>query len=434
MYEALMIISNNEYQRVTADQVEHHDFKRVFQCPECHVTLTLREGHTRNGYNVPASFVHPRHGSPCKERVEFDFVTRKESTPFDLIKRGQNSKKLERSFIRCLKYFAIGTLSSTKIPPMLSTYTIFRDYSCLRPNDLSIFEHPFTENWIQTNHNLRKKIEYNQGSGVIHNNPELLIAAATRILSSRKLDSYFNQEAKRVKESILSDSQTMNFFVQKKESDWWRKLYERVYSKNIDVLSPEDLLNEHIDHLNGLLRYIRRGISPDGQKKVFELLIFGSFDLPVSIDIVCTQEQKSDYESRIKTHAFYREADKLLHEAGLEKLNKSSFVGSSSDYPKDIRREAWLKACSDYENTFLEHKSSVEIKREKSIEFLSVFSEELLNCLLGQKNLNHAISEFYSEEVSPNSRFIEFLASAQIYLMKKYDWSVLPLFYEDIYF
>lgn len=434
MYEALMIISNKESQRVTASQVEHDDFKRIFQCPVCHATLTLRKGYTRNGHIVPASFVHPRHGPPCKERVEFDFVSRKESKPFDLIKRGQNSKKLERSFLRCLKYFAIGTLSSTKIPPMLSTYTIFRDYSCLRPDDLSIFDRPFTESWIQTDHNLRKKIEYNQGNGVIHNDPELLITAATIALSSRKLDSYFNQETKRVKEFILSDSQKMNFFVQKKDSDWWRKFYERVYSKNIDLLSPEDLLNEHIDHLNGLLRYIRRGISLDGRKIFFEMLIFGSTDFPVSIDIVCTQEQKSDYESRIKNHAFYREADKLLHEAGLEKLNKSSFVGSSSDYPEDIRREAWLKACSDYENTFLEHTSSIEIKREKSIEFFSVFSEELLNCLLNQKNLNDAISEFYGEEVSPNSKFIEFLASAQISLIKKYDWSILPLFYEDIYF
>lgn len=429
MYEALMIISNNESQRVTADQVGHDDFKRVFQCPVCHATLTLRKGYTRNGYIVPASFVHPRHGTPCKERVEFNFVSGKESTPFGLIKRGQNSKKLERSFLRCLKYFAIGTLSSTKIPPMLSIYAISRNYSCLRPDDLSIFDYPFTECWIQTNHNLRKKIEYNQGSGVIHNDPELLITAVTTALSSRKLDSYFNQEAKQVKEFILSDSQKMNFFMQKKDSDWWRKFYEKVYSKNIDILSPEDLLNEYIDHLNGLLRYIRRGISPDGQKKFFELLIFGSANFPVSMDIVCTQEQKSDYESRIKNHTFRREADKLSHEAGLEE-----FVGSLSNYSKDIRREAWLKVCSDYENTFLEHTRSVEIKREKSIEFFSVFSEELLNRLLSQENLNDAISEFYGEKVSPSSKFIGFLASAQIALIKRYDWSVLPLFYEDIYF
>ena len=79
-------------------------------------------------------------------------------------------------------------------------------------------------------------------------------------------------------------------------------------------------------------------------------------------------------------------------------MNKGSFIVSSSDYPEIIRREAWFKACSDYENTFSEHKKGVINKREKTMEFLKIFNEELLKNLLNKHKLSHAISEFYSEE------------------------------------
>lgn len=378
MHEALMVLSNNQFQKVTADRVQHQDFKRIFQCPECHATLTFRRSYTRNGHHVPAAFVHPRDGKPCEKRVEYNFSSTKQLSPFELIKRGQNSKKLERSFLRCLKYFVIRTQRfSANIPAMMNgAYTAAMTGRYLSLTDIIIFDDPFTEDWIKTDSSLRKKIEYNKGYGAIHKNPELLIEAVARALSSKKLDVYFNQEIDKVKESILSDPQKMNFFMNKKKSDWWKGFYGKIYAKNIDSLSFENLLDEHISHLKGLTRYLRQGISLEAKKKFFEILILGGLDFPVTRDIAWTQEQSNSYENR----------------------------------------------------------SSIFKEREEMIESFSLMSEDFLEDILANRNLNSAISDFDNGKRTVGGRFIRFFVSRQISLMKRYDWSVLPLFYENTHF
>lgn len=60
-----------------------------------------------------------------------------------------------------------------------------------------------------------------------------------------------------MKQLILADPQKLDFFANKKKPDWWKGFYEKVYNKNIDSLSIESLLDEHIFHVNGLIRYLR---------------------------------------------------------------------------------------------------------------------------------------------------------------------------------
>lgn len=377
MHEALMILSNNQFRIITADHAQHQDFKRILQCPVCHATLTLRKSHTRNGNHVPAKFVHPKNGKPCKERVEYSFSSTKKLPPFELIKRGQNSKKLERSFLRCLKYFVIGTHLSTNVPAMMNgAYTAAMTGRYFSLTDIIIFDDPFTEDWVKTDSNLRKKIEYNKSYGAVHKNPDLLIEAVARALSSKKLDVYFNQEIDKVKETILSDPQKMNFFINKKKSDWWKGLYGKIYAKNIDSLSIENLLDEHIYHLKGLTRYLRQGASLETKNKFFEILILGGLDFSVTRDAVWTQKQSNSYENR----------------------------------------------------------SSIFKEREEMIESFSLMSEDFLEDILAGRNLSSAISDFDNGKRTVGGRFIRFFVSRQISLMKRYDWSVLPLFYEDTQF
>jgi len=438
MHEALMVLSNNQFQKVTADRVQHQDFKRIFQCPECHATLTFRRSYTRNGHHVPAAFVHPRDGKPCEERVEYNFSSTKQLSPFELINRGQNTQKLEKAFLRCQKYFAIGTQKSSKIPSMLDGWyntaagkSSRGDYRC-GIFDLTIFDDPFTEDWIITDSNLKKKIEYNKINGAIHDNPDFLIEAVSKVFSSRRLDIHFNQEVHKVKNSILSDPQRFNFFEKKRESDWWKEFYENIYGKTLDSLSVEDLVDEHIAHLNGLLRYLRQGISLEAKKKFFEVLILGSLDFPVTRDIVWTQEQRNSYESSVLVGLCIQEADDLAKKNGIDK--KAIFL----DYPIHIIAEARRNARLNYERIFesilLEHRSSVLKKREGMIESFSLMSKDFLESIMTDQHLKDAISDFDRGKRSLGSRFIRFFVSRQVSFMKRYDWSILPLFYEDIRF
>lgn len=251
--------------------------------------------------------------------------------PFALIEQRQNTKKLESSFLRCLKYFAIGSGLSNQIPSALNNnYSgilrrIINDkrHDTITPCELSILDdRPFTENWIITDSNLKKKIEYNRSDEAIQKDAEILIIATAEIISSRKLDRYFDGEVRKIEESILADSKKMNFFAKKKESDWWRDFYQEVYSKNIDCLTPEDFLDEYISHLRGLLRYLCKGISADGKKRFSELLLFGGINLPVFREIVYTQEQAKNYEKSIKNYSSDKEENLIQRKHILEKEKK----------------------------------------------------------------------------------------------------------------
>jgi hypothetical protein len=431
MHEALMILSNNQSQKVTADRVQHQDFKRIFQCPECYATLTFRRSYTRNGHYVPAAFVHPRDGKPCKERVEYNFSSTQQFSPFELIKRGQNTKKLEKAFLRCVKYFMIGTQYSNNIPSRLNInelHTLLSKRYYFTIGDLLLFDAPSTEEWIITDSNFRKKIEYNQVNENIHKNHQLLIEAATKTISSKKLDIYFIQEIDKMKQFILADPQKLDFFANKKKLDWWKGFYEKVYNKNIDSLSVESLLDEHIFHVKGLIGYLRQGTSLDTKKKFFEMIIFGGLDFPVPRDIVWTQGQRDNYERRVWGNLFCQEVNELAQKAGIDEKVRIL------EYPDYILAQARQKASSSYPGVLLEHQNDIAQKREEAIKFLSLMSEEFLQDILNGRKLSGAISDFDSGKKTLGSQFINFFVSRQISLMRKYDWSVLPLFYEDTHF
>ncbi|MCG9885894.1 MAG: hypothetical protein MH825_10040 [Cyanobacteria bacterium] len=104
MQIAYMIINDSHKDLVNADDVDYSDYSRIFQCPECKATLTLKGGFRRNGHWVRPSFVHPK-GSPskCSSRNTFPMFTDSSShTVEDLIDRGQSNKRLEKAILRFL--------------------------------------------------------------------------------------------------------------------------------------------------------------------------------------------------------------------------------------------------------------------------------------------------------------------------------------------
>ncbi|MDX2254634.1 MAG: hypothetical protein NW214_03875 [Pseudanabaenaceae cyanobacterium bins.39] len=95
MQKAYLIISESQKRLVDADTVKHSDYGKIFQCPRCGGTLTLREGHYRSGNRIRATFVHSEGDHiDCDLRVNFE--TSSPSQPvFDLIEKGQRALVIE---------------------------------------------------------------------------------------------------------------------------------------------------------------------------------------------------------------------------------------------------------------------------------------------------------------------------------------------------
>lgn len=158
------------------------------------------------------------------------------------------------------------------------------------------------------------------------------------------------------------------------------------------------------------------------------MIIFGGLDFPVPRDIVWTQGQRDNYERRVWGDLFRQEVNELTQKAGIDEKVRIL------EYPDYILAQARQKASSSYPGVLLEHQNDIAQEREEAIKFLSLISEEFLQDILDGRKLSGAISDFDSGKKTLGSQFINFFVSRQISLMKKYDWSVLPLFYEDTHF
>lgn len=172
MKEANLVIGQAKT-LVCANEVDYVDFKRIFQCPECRDIVKLRSGYWRSSDRaikntwVEPTFVHSK-GNPdeCGDRTSssacFDDV-------FTAIARGQNTKKLERAFLRCLNTSLKGEVGS-------------RMYG---DRKLSQEEKEWLST-ISTSSYIKRYKDYNGAPGIVHETPELLIDTFATILSTSK--------------------------------------------------------------------------------------------------------------------------------------------------------------------------------------------------------------------------------------------------------
>lgn len=255
MYKAYLVISQTERKLTKADDVDYLDYSKIFQCPECSSTLTLRQQHWRSGHEIRATFVHPEGKlKECSKRVSFD-ISSSNRNVLDLIEKGQSSKKLEKAFVRCLKSFLI------KEKP-------------------SILEKYFSGSALTFNADkyLKQQISYNEMSGVILPNPEKFIAAAAVILKSRKSQKFIEQELEQFCDHLLSDKKA-------------KKAREYFADKNEgNNLTVEVAIRGHCRILEGVIKFLCQGASDDFRKQFLSIIIWGDPKLKLA-DPVQRQSQ-----------------------------------------------------------------------------------------------------------------------------------------------
>lgn len=303
MREALIVVGTGENltRRISASEVDHKDFGKIFLCPECSSHLTLRQEHRRGGRLIPASFVHPPNSENCSKRIEFNISpSNSNKKPFDLIiGRGQNSKKLEAAFFRCLEYFICHRFSRKKIPSPLSIYGLsicpshLREGVPINSSSLSILGNSWTVPRIDSEVDLRRQIQNNKKSHNTHKCIEELNNVFAKVLYSQQtyegLQKFSKGKIASLKHQFTNESKPKSFYSKKKESKWWQLVYQKLYSKNLFELDVQELIDNHFSHVEKLSRYICRGLSDDGREHLSEIIMLGGNHLSLIRDSIdCT--------------------------------------------------------------------------------------------------------------------------------------------------
>lgn len=428
-----MIIGNLET-LVSAGEVEHKDFKRIFQCPICHSTLTSRQGYIRNGSSMPPTFVHPDNGISCTARNSYEFTSTSRQNALALINQGQSNKKLERAFLNCIEYLTVESGATPRVPSMLWSDKTYLFERLPHPRDLRIQSEPWTESYVEKRSHLKKKIEYNKISISDFLDPDILIESAIKVIKSPNLSWYVDQKVKEFGEEILVDRNVMDGFLKKKDNSHWQSYYSRLYSKDIGNFSVKYLIEEHISHIRGILRYINRSLSKENSQSLIESLLFGSLALPVMVDDLLASQELTKYKNSRKNQLFLREAHNLQEAEGMELPTKSPVV-FRTDFPDYIQSKAWQLAQLELENILEELADRIAKRRQVRLEFLRKLPEDLFEKILENPLfVDKVFIDLYNSKETSAVQFIRFISDELISLIKRYDWSILPLFYKDILF
>lgn len=264
MQKAYLVINESERKLVDADNVEHSDYSKIFQCPRCNATLTLREGYFRNSYWVSATFVHPE-GDPSDCALRVTFNASSSSQPiFDLIERGQSSKKLEQAFLKCFRY-----------------------YKSERRSVLEKYLPGLAMSFMNDELHLKRQISYNVEPGKVYSDPALLIRASSSILKSGQYKQYIEREIGKFEEWLKSSQQAIDYFSER----------EKQKGGN---LSLDNIVKYHCRQLIGITKYIRQGASEDFRQEFLKIIIWGDQKLPVSVKNLWTNQELKKAEQRRK--------------------------------------------------------------------------------------------------------------------------------------
>jgi uncharacterized C2H2 Zn-finger protein len=253
MQKAYLVINKSEKKLVDANDVEHSDYSKIFQCPRCNETLTLRKGYLRSGHWVNATFVHPE-GDPrdCALRNSLDFSVSKQPV-FDLIERGQSSKKLERAFIDCFQYYIFG-----RMRPIIGKYSPI---------------------WAGNQElHLKRKIKYNSEPGRVHSDPALFVRALSSILKSNQSQKYIESELLILEDWLRTNQEAIDFFRGKDET----------------TISVDTRIKQHCRQLVGIAKYIRQGASEAFRQDFISIVVWGGQDLPVPFKYIGTVKEQRD--------------------------------------------------------------------------------------------------------------------------------------------
>lgn len=482
MKEAIIVIEDTQEALISANQVKHSDYSRIFLCPLCNAVLHLRSGHNRNGSWVEPTFVHPEGDiSDCEKRVSFSTssLTR---TLDEIISKGQSSKKLEQAFLKCSMYFELKI-----IPKVIDSY-----YSGI------VF------NYLQKDMHLEKRISFNREKGRVVLNPKLLIESCSRVIRSKQANKFFLNELKKLELELLSNEKSLQFFSVKHQI------------KSADASS---FIKIHCKQIEKIIKYLTQDSNGELVKSYLEMIIFGHPDLFVPInniwdskDFSFISNSKKFNSIRESSNISITEIEKIFQKFKLN-INLSSLflaekISGKDDYlvlfphseirhlffqmkevPLDLQLDfrnyysennlkyavktylfenkvilssdnfrylweaelllrrypsAYLQNNDFIDNTFhkvlskqiisenneYQRKTDSDSKRLKRVELLNSFDIDLLMRIFKDpKYLHESFSQFYENNENDLNKFILFILSEFKNSIFYNDWSVFPNFY-----
>jgi hypothetical protein len=240
MKQAYLILDKQPKSLVNAEDVNHSDYGKIFQCPECGATVTLRSGYYKGEVWISPAFVHPADSAPdCKLRIDFYIRPRSEDEIFKFLKQGQSSQKLEKAFMTFLKS------------------CLDRQIGILVP--YSILYSGYSEFHIGPEEELKRYIQYNKFANPVHREPDLFISACVCLLRCKYNQKYFFDAIKGFQSKLLQDRQDL-------------ERYLRQTPKM--QLTPEELAIGHCRRLEGIIRFLCVGSSDEFRRDFLELAIF----------------------------------------------------------------------------------------------------------------------------------------------------------------
>ena len=241
MKQAYLILDKQPKSLVNAEDVNHSDYSKIFQCPECGATVTLRSGYYKGEVWISPAFVHPADSAPdCKLRIDFDIKPKSKNEIFEFLKQGQSSQKLEKAFM----YFLTQCLSNNKLGLTVPYFILHSESNSLH---------------IGPEEELKRYIQYNKFTNPAHPKPDLFIGACVRLLGCKYNQKYFFDAIKGFQSKLLQDRQDL-------------ERYLRQTPKM--QLTPEELAIGHCRRLEGIIRFLCVGSSDEFRRDFLELAIF----------------------------------------------------------------------------------------------------------------------------------------------------------------
>lgn len=300
MEKAYLVIDERVEELVSAADVDYSDYRKIFQCPYCKETLYLVEGyHEKNGRYVGPLFRHPK-GDPddCEWRSDWDNKPKKGSE-LDWIPRGQSRTKLERAF---LDFFKRCARVNTK--PIFPGSKFVSEFIII-PEGIDIYQGK--EDY------LKRYIAYNK-EAQIHESPELLIKACSRILDDSRVDKFFLESTRKFQDELIDKKDDLEYF--KRHSE-------------VECTSKEKLIKSHCRRLNRIAMFLCRGSSEKLRQDFLEIIVWANSNkLPLHYVSINTKEDRerdriiegSDFIQALSVDEECRKHEIMLRQKGVQEL------------------------------------------------------------------------------------------------------------------
>jgi len=341
MQKAYLVIGNSGRQLIDAEEVNHSDFSKIFQCPECNATLHWRSSFVRDGYSVRPSFVHPKGNmDDCSLRVDFGINANADISSSGICQRGQARGKLEISFLKCLHYY-----QSKKII----------DYEIVSTNSESQNKVSAIQIFLKEE-SLRKQIDINSKVKIVHSDPFLLIQSASKVLESSHSYVYLENKILRFEQWLSNNAHSMSYVV----------LREQEHNKNLSVTDLIEntlvkyLIKRHCKQLIGIIRYIQSS-SDEMRRDFLAEVIWGDPKLPIPMKNIWSNNEAQFLEDWLGV--------KINDNSQEIKQQREPQVIKISRFSADTLRQL----CEDphfMDNSFLEMDTESKLSSVKFIKFV----------------------------------------------------------------